>query len=404
MEVAARGHAAFPRAAAQRPPAAMRLAVAPVGCKAGGGSATLVSTASTVSPMSSGPSREGSAPDLAPLAAAAVVVAPSVSVAVAAGAADVARRLPPEKLLSAADFDLQDCMSRGRYASVYRGALTSAGARVVVKTAVGLGPGASRLDSVATPPEGVTDLLLEIGVLARLDHPRIVNFVGACLEADRIALVTEYEAGGNLHQAIHVQRRELARSERFALSRELFEAVAYLHSRRPPIAHMDLKSLNLVLDGEGRHLKVCDFGLARAVANEELEELRVKCQGGSPRYMAPECHDEALGPATERADIWSAGCVLIEIFAAVAPYVECSNVQQILNAMLVHRRGPTVPSGIEAAVRGAMHCALAFEASSRLPAQLILTQLVTVEGRPAIDSRLGQAWGLPCWHEVAADA
>merc|ERR1719436_1041719 len=122
---------------------------------------------------------------------------------------------------------------------------------------------------------------------------------------------------------------------------------------------MDVKSLNLVLDAEGLRLKLCDFGLARRVLPQE-EPL--KCSGGSPRYMAPECHDAQFGPITERVDIWSGGCVMFEIFSSTLPYAECSNVQQIVHAVVVNRYPPRLPMSIEASVRGVMTCALAFEA------------------------------------------
>merc|ERR1719460_1156987 len=109
------------------------------------------------------------------------------------------------------------------------------------------------------------ELIAEISVIAELSHPRVVTFIGACLDPPRLALVTELAPGGNLHQALHVRHRHLARHERFQLATELLEGVRYLHARSPPIAHLDLKSMNLVLDEEGEHLQICDFGLARVL-------------------------------------------------------------------------------------------------------------------------------------------
>mmetsp|Transcript_62695 Transcript_62695/g.134630 ORF Transcript_62695/g.134630 Transcript_62695/m.134630 type:complete len:214 (-) Transcript_62695:28-669(-) len=150
-------------------------------------------------------------------------------------------------------------------------------------------------------------------------------------------------------------------------------------TRRPPVAHLDLKSMNLVLDAEGQHLQICDFGLARALAADDGGPPdRPPSRGGSPRYMAPECYDSNLGPLTEKADMWSSGCVLIEIFGSSLPYAECSNVQQILNIMLVQRRGPTIPASIEARVQGAIGGTLAFTAQDRVAADMVLLQLETV--------------------------
>merc|ERR1719378_621965 len=102
--------------------------------------------------------------------------------------------------------------------------------------------------------------------------------------------------------------------------------------------------MNLVLDEEGQHLQICDFGLARVLRSRSQhldgstqdEAERIPSRGGSQRYMSPECYDSDLGIITEKADVWSSGCILIEIFGEALPYAECSNAQQILNLMLVH--------------------------------------------------------------------
>merc|ERR1712217_635203 len=130
-------------------------------------------------------------------------------------------------------------------------------------------------------------------------------------------------------------------------------------------------------DADGQHLRICDFGLARALGLEGDPNNRPPSRGGSPRYMAPECYDGKLGPLTEKADVWSSGCVLIEIFGGCLPYAECSNVQQILNLMLVQRRGPTIPASIETRVRGAIVCMLAFQAHQRAAIDAITLQLET---------------------------
>lgn len=59
--------------------------------------------------------------------------------------------------------------------------------------------------------------------------------------------------------------------------------MAYLHSRSPPILHLDLKSPNILLDERWR-VKITDFGLSRARQNTFISAA----QGGTPEWMAPE--------------------------------------------------------------------------------------------------------------------
>merc|ERR1740138_920902 len=146
--------------------------------------------------------------------------------------------------------------------------------------------------------------------------------------------------------------------------------------------------MNLVLDEDGQHLQICDFGLSRALGwAPGGEGERPLSRGGSPRYMSPECYDSNLGTLTEKADVWSSGCILIEIFGGTLPYAECSNVQQILKLMLVHHCGPSIPESIEASLRSVIQSTLAFEAQERQSIAQVLLQLQTVANSNASEHK-----------------
>ena len=61
--------------------------------------------------------------------------------------------------------------------------------------------------------------------------------------------------------------------------------------------HRDLKSLNIVLDLQYQ-AKICDFGLTQSMEKTHIS-LKEGANGGSPRYMAPECYD-SKGKITEK--------------------------------------------------------------------------------------------------------
>jgi len=286
-------------------------------------------------------------------------------------------RLPPGKILRSVDLEFGECLSRGEFAVVHLGALRSTrlGGSVLCTTDVVV-KALHHKDCASPDSHAAAELRAEIAMMAELCHPRLVTFIGACLEPTCIALVTELAPGGNLHHVLHVRQRKHSRRERYQLATELLEGVRYLHARTPAIAHLDIKSMNLVLDADGQHLRICDFGLARILGNVAGEfRERPPSSGGSPRYMAPECYDSNLGALSEKADVWSSGCVLIELFGSSLPYAECNNVQQILKMMLVHRCGPTIPSSVEAPVRTVVSSALAFDAHERLPIAQVLLKL-----------------------------
>ncbi|CAJ1356849.1 unnamed protein product [Effrenium voratum] len=204
----------------------------------------LVGTASTAMP-SGGPSRQNSE----------------------TRAESLAKMMSAEKLISFDELHFGELLSRGEHTTVQKASYR--GSAVVVK--------ALHHQAILYHQDAVEDLLAEIRILSRLSHPRLIPLVGACLESQRLALLTELAPGGNLHHALHVRKVEFSRKQRFELATEFLEGVRYLHSLQPAVLHLDLKSMNLVLDAALQHLRICDFGLS------VLSGVRRNLQrGGSP--------------------------------------------------------------------------------------------------------------------------
>ena len=92
---------------------------------------------------------------------------------------------------------------------------------------------------------------------------------------------------------------------------QIADALAHAHERG--VVHRDLKSSNVVITQEGR-AKVLDFGLAKRVREEELQEaassrMTLTQAGtvmGTLHYMAPEVLRGE--PADGRSDLWALGC------------------------------------------------------------------------------------------------
>jgi len=120
---------------------------------------------------------------------------------------------------------------------------------------------------------------------------------------------------------------DLRQSQRLAVARDLFSALAYLHGASPAIVHRDVKPENILLDG-GNAAFLTDLSFARFVHADEEPRLRRRGQGagcggggggapgsgvvGTPTYIAPEVF---LGARSRPAvDCWSAGVVLLELF------------------------------------------------------------------------------------------
>eukprot|EP01067_Filipodium_phascolosomae_P006460 Filipodium_phascolosomae@DN471_c0_g1_i2.p1 len=150
--------------------------------------------------------------------------------------------------------------------------------------------------------EQLQDFVREVNYVRVLDHPYIVKYKGVSLDSV-IAVLLEYLPKGNLFDVLYQCQVELSAAQRLKLARQLVAAVLYLHSSTPPLIHRDIKTQNLVLDVQ-MNIKLIDFG--KSIRANQYGKARLADNGGSPRYMAPECFSVG-GVIDEKVDIWGLG-------------------------------------------------------------------------------------------------
>ena len=84
------------------------------------------------------------------------------------------------------------------------------------------------------------------------------------------------------------------------------------------IIHRDLKPENLFLTKDKKNIKIGDFGIARQLDNQKQ---LVSSKIGTPAYAAPEVHDKKNEKYNIKADIWSFGCIIYELFTLKVCFV-----------------------------------------------------------------------------------
>ena len=158
----------------------------------------------------------------------------------------------------------------------------------------------------------------EARVLASLNHPNIATIYEELEEAEDVGyLILEYVPGQTL--AERIAKKPLKLEEALTIALQIAEAVAAAHEH--DVIHRDLKPGNIKITPEGK-VKVLDFGLAKAVGGEGLDQQSTVTEPGrvigTPAYMSPE---QARGkPTDKRSDIWSFGCVLYEMLTGRIPF------------------------------------------------------------------------------------
>jgi serine/threonine-protein kinase len=172
----------------------------------------------------------------------------------------------------------------------------------------------------------------EAQAAANLNHPNIVSIFDWGEEAGTYFIVMEYLEGRTLSQLIRGEGPLLP--DRAAdIGADIAAALSFAHESG--MIHRDVKPGNVLISSNG-HVKVTDFGIARAV-NSDSDLTQTGTVMGTATYFSPE---QAQGHRLDqRSDVYSLGVVLYEMVVGRPPF-------EGDNAMAVaykHVREPPVP-------------------------------------------------------------
>jgi serine/threonine-protein kinase len=145
----------------------------------------------------------------------------------------------------------------------------------------------------------------------------------------------EYFHGTSLKDYIK-KNGPLSQMQAFNVASQVCDGLEAAH--REGVVHRDLKSQNIILDPLNR-VKIIDFGLARTAHREGMTATGLIM--GTPEYMAPE---QVSGKKIdERADIYSFGIILYELFTGRVPFMGDS---AIAVGFMQLKEEPTLPTTI----------------------------------------------------------
>jgi mitogen-activated protein kinase kinase kinase len=185
----------------------------------------------------------------------------------------------------------------------------------------------------------VAALRREIDLLRTLNHPHIVQYLGSNSKDDKFNIFLEYVPGGSVAAMLNSYgklKEPLIRN----FVRQILLGLSYLHSK--DIIHRDIKGANILVDNKG-NIKISDFGISKRVEVSHLNQPskhnnRTSLQG-SVFWMAPEVVKQTS--YTRKADIWSLGCLIVEMFTGEHPFPNCNQLQAIFQ--IGQKAKPAIP-------------------------------------------------------------
>ncbi|EEF28496.1 Cell division protein kinase 7, putative [Ricinus communis] len=200
---------------------------------------------------------------------------------------------------SADSYDKLAKIGQGTYSNVYKARDRDTGKIVALKKV--------RFDT--SESESINFMAREIMILQKLDHPNIIKLEGLATSRMQYSLYLVFGfMQSDLTRVISRPAHRLTEPQVKCYMQQLLSGLQHCHERG--ILHRDIKASNLLIDKNGM-LKIADFGLANVFIPKPKRPLTSRVV--TLWYRAPELllgsTDYGVG-----IDLWSAGCLLAEMF------------------------------------------------------------------------------------------
>ena len=234
-------------------------------------------------------------------------------------------------------YRIVEILGQGGMGSVYRAVDENLGVEIALK------------ENLFTTDEYSRQFRLEAVILANLRHPNLPRVSDHFVVGDQGQyLVMDFIDGEDLRQRME-RMGTISEDDAIVVGAAMCDALAYLHTRKPPIIHRDLKPGNVKVTPDG-HIFLVDFGLAKVVQGAQATTTGARAM--TPGYSPPEQYGTAR--TDPRTDIYSLGATLYATLCGIIP--EDGLARAMDNAQLtpLRKRNPKISRRLAAAIEKAM--------------------------------------------------
>ncbi|KAF5382491.1 hypothetical protein D9615_003043 [Tricholomella constricta] len=248
------------------------------------------------------------------------------------------------------DYQLGDSLGKGAFGQVYRALNWATGETVAVKEI--------QLSNI--PKAELGEIMSEIDLLKNLNHENIVKYKGFVKTREYLYIILEFCENGSLHN-ISKRFGKFPENLVAVYISQVLEGLVYLHDQG--VIHRDIKGANILTNKDGT-VKLADFG----VASNTTTGVRDDAVVGSPYWMAPEVIEQS--GATTASDIWSVGCVVIELLEGHPPYHTLDPMPALFR--IVQDDCPPIPEGASPIVKDFLYHCFQKDCNLRISAKKLL--------------------------------
>ncbi|GAA6000837.1 hypothetical protein JCM10207_004682 [Rhodosporidiobolus poonsookiae] len=232
-----------------------------------------------------------------------------------------------------------DLIGRGTYGHVYIALSVTTGETIAVKQ-VEMPRTYSDKEDQRTKGM-ISSLKAEIELLKDLDHPNIVLYLGMEQTPEFLSIFLEYVPGGSIGRIIRTHGKFEENVIKF-FTLQILDGLEYLHSLG--ILHRDMKADNILIDQDGM-CKISDFGTSKK-SGDIYQNNEAMSMQGSIFWMAPEVVHNGNQGYSAKADLWSLGCIVIEMTVGARPWGD-EPMMSALFKLGAERQRPPLPPDVE---------------------------------------------------------
>ena len=156
----------------------------------------------------------------------------------------------------------------------------------------------------------------EIDRYTQLDYKHIVKYYGCeIIENNVFCIYLEYMLGKSIVESQIQTRGYILEPLCKAYVKQVLKALNFLHNKE--IIHGDIKGTNILCDKNGENVKLCDLGNSLKLSPDRSFQSVSSFINGTLPWMAPETFHSKIG---KKSDIWSVGCLMIEMLSGENPW------------------------------------------------------------------------------------
>ena len=234
-------------------------------------------------------------------------------------------------------YRIVEVLGQGGMGSVYRAVDENLGVDVAVK------------ENLFTTDEYARQFRLEAVILANLRHANLPRVTDHFVIGDQGQyLVMDYIEGEDLRQRME-RMGNITEDEAILIGAAICDALAYLHTRKPPILHRDLKPGNVKITPDG-HIFLVDFGLAKVLHGSQATTTGARAM--TPGYSPPEQYGTAR--TDSRTDIYSLGATLYAALSGIIPEDGLARAMDNTHLTPLRKRNSKVSRRLAATIERAM--------------------------------------------------